>query len=91
MGRTSLKEHEAVFVRKDGAGIPVACSSSPIISEGAVAGLVVVFRDVTRQKQAEQELRMQRTALPRPGGHDAANRVGGPARRLPRLLQPSLV
>jgi PAS domain S-box-containing protein len=53
----SLKEHEDVFVRKDGAAVPVACSSAPIISEGAVAGLVVVFRDVTRQKQAEQELR----------------------------------
>jgi PAS domain S-box-containing protein len=52
-----LKEHEDVFVRKDGVAIPVACSSSPIISDDAVAGLVVVFRDVTRQKQAEQELR----------------------------------
>ncbi len=54
---SSLKDHEDVFVRKDGAFFPVACSSSPIISDGAFAGVVVVFRDVTRQKQSEQELR----------------------------------
>ena len=35
----------------------MACSSAPIISDGSLAGLVVVFRDVTRQKQAQQELR----------------------------------
>ena len=52
-----LKEHEDVFVRKDGSFFPVACSSAPLISEGAFAGVVVVFRDVTLQKQAEQELR----------------------------------
>ncbi|HBI46767.1 MAG TPA: hybrid sensor histidine kinase/response regulator [Planctomycetales bacterium] len=54
---SALKEHEDAFVRKDGTTMPVACSSSPIISDGAVAGAVVVFRDVTRQKQAEQDLR----------------------------------
>jgi PAS domain S-box-containing protein len=54
---SSLREHEDAFIRKDGVVIPVACSSSPIISDGVAAGLVVVFRDVAKQKQAEQELR----------------------------------
>ncbi len=49
----SLKDHEDVFLRKDGTFFPVACSSAPIVSDGASAGVVVVFRDVTRRKQAE--------------------------------------
>ena len=55
-GGSPLKEHDDIFVRKDGVAFPVMCSSSPIISEGA-AGVVVVFRDVTQQKQADQQLR----------------------------------
>ena len=54
---SALRNHQDFFVRKDGTRFPVACSSAPIISDGSLAGLVVVFRDVTRQKQAQQELR----------------------------------
>ena len=53
----SLRDHDDVFLRKDGTYFPVACSSAPIASDGAAGGVVVVFRDVTRQKQAEEELR----------------------------------
>ncbi len=49
----SLRDHEDVFVRKDGSLFPVACTSAPIVSDGAV----VVFRDITLQKRAEAELR----------------------------------
>ncbi len=56
-GGAALRNHQDFFVRKDGTRFPVACSSAPIISDGSLAGLVVVFRDVTRQKQAQQELR----------------------------------
>ena len=51
---TALADHEDVFIRKDGTSFRVVYSSSPIRLEGAVAGLVVVFRDVTVQKQAEE-------------------------------------
>ena len=56
-GGPALRNHQDFFVRKDGTSFPVACSSAPIISDGGLAGLVVVFRDVTRQRQAQQELR----------------------------------
>ena len=54
---SALRNHQDFFIRKDGTAFPVACSSSPIVSECGTAGLVVVFRDVTRQRQAQQELR----------------------------------
>ena len=54
---TALKELEDSFVRKDGTVFPVAYSSAPVVSDGVAAGVVVVFRDVTRQKRAEEELR----------------------------------
>ena len=57
---TALTDHEDVFIRKDGTFFRVVYSSSPIRLEGAIAGLVVVFRDVTAQKQAEETV--QRSA-----------------------------
>lgn len=50
----ALADHEDVFIRKDGTFFHVVYSSSPIRLEGAVVGLVVVFRDVTAQRQAEE-------------------------------------
>ncbi|WHZ23405.1 MAG: hypothetical protein OJF47_002517 [Nitrospira sp.] len=43
-----------VFWRKDGTAVPVEYVSTPIIEKGAVAGAVVVFRDITDRKKAEQ-------------------------------------
>ena len=54
---TALANHEDVFIRKDGTFFHVVYSSSPIRLEGAVVGLVVVFRDVTAQKQTEEAVR----------------------------------
>ncbi len=45
-----------VFWRKDGSSFPVDYTSTPIIENGELAGAVVVFRDITERKQAEQEL-----------------------------------
>jgi PAS domain S-box len=53
----ALVAHEDGFIRKDGSFFDVVYSSSPIVSDGKVTGVVVVFRDVSEQKQAEEALR----------------------------------
>ncbi|MGE5215882.1 MAG: PAS domain S-box protein, partial [Chloroflexota bacterium] len=58
-----LSDHEDVFIRKDGTFFPVVYSSSPIASDGGIIGLVVVFRDMTAQKQAEEALHRSREEL----------------------------
>jgi len=55
-GRT-LSDHEDVFIRKGGTFFDVIYSSAPIQENGNIAGLVVVFRDVTEQKRTEAALR----------------------------------
>ena len=53
-----LRNHEEVFVRKDGSTFPALCSSAPILSDGgAVTGAVVAFSDITERKRAQSELR----------------------------------
>lgn len=49
---TSVDE---VFVRKDGTMFPIAVVTSPIWEEGKVVSAVTAFRDITRQKELEQE------------------------------------
>jgi PAS domain S-box-containing protein len=44
-----LREHEDVFIRKDGTFFPVVFSSSPLKSEGKTVGVVVCFRDDTKR------------------------------------------
>jgi PAS domain S-box-containing protein len=54
----TLAGREDVFIRKDGTFFDVIYSSSPLRgSDGAIEGVVVVFRDVTEKKAAEQALR----------------------------------
>jgi PAS domain S-box-containing protein len=49
---------EDIFIRKDGTFLNVTYNCSPIRAEdGAVAGLVAVFRDITAQKGAEERIR----------------------------------
>jgi PAS domain S-box-containing protein len=52
----ALADHDDVFIRRDGTFFPVTYSSAPIRSDGTIVGLVVVFRDVTERKRAEQDL-----------------------------------
>ena len=49
------------FWRKDGTSFPVQYVSSPAYEDGDLTGAVVVFRDITRRKQAEAEI-AQRSA-----------------------------
>ncbi len=46
-----------VFWKKDGSGIPVEYTTTPIYQDGEITGTVVTFRDITERKQAEQALR----------------------------------
>jgi len=46
-----------VFWRKDGSAIPVEYTSTPILEAGRLVGAVVIFRDISERKQAEEKLR----------------------------------
>jgi PAS domain S-box-containing protein len=57
-GKT-VSEHQDSFIRKDGTFFDVVYSSSPLRSEDRISGIVVVFRDITERKRAEEEIRFQ--------------------------------
>ncbi len=46
-----------IFWRKDGSAFPVEYTSTPLKDSGSTIGAVVVFRDVSERKQAEDQLR----------------------------------
>jgi PAS domain S-box-containing protein len=52
----TLREHEDVFFRRDGAPVDVLCSVAPILTDGGVDGAVVVAHDITDRKRAEEAL-----------------------------------
>jgi PAS domain S-box-containing protein len=57
-----LREHEDVFIHKDGRFFPVVYSASPLRAEGKTVGIVVAFRDDTQRRRAEEEIhRLNRT------------------------------
>ena len=47
---------DEVFWRKNGSAFPVEYTSTPIRDHGQLVGAVVVFRDISERKQAEQKL-----------------------------------
>ncbi len=53
----SIHSGEETFWRKDGTGFPVDFTSRPLYEGGNIAGAVVMYRDVTGRKRAEEELR----------------------------------
>lgn len=52
----SLEQVEDLFWCKDGSNFPVEYSTSPLLEEGEVRGAVVVFRDISERRQAEERL-----------------------------------
>jgi PAS domain S-box-containing protein len=52
-----LREHEDVFIRKDGSFFPVVFTASPLKKDSETVGIVVGFRDDTLRRQAEQIVR----------------------------------
>ena len=49
---------DEVFWRKDGTSFPVEYVSTPIQEDGAIVGAVVVFNDISEQKQIEASLKV---------------------------------
>jgi len=54
-GRTHHIEDD-LFWRVDGSSFPVDYISTPVYEDGEISGAVVTFRDISKRKQAEQEL-----------------------------------
>jgi PAS domain S-box-containing protein len=52
--------NHTLLLRKDGSELPIDDSGAPIRDEGQIHGAVLVFRDFTEHKQAEQALRQAR-------------------------------
>jgi PAS domain S-box-containing protein len=59
-GKPAPRQYEIVFVRKDGKSVPLEMTSAKTVWRGQPA-TIVVFRDITRRKQAE--LALERRAL----------------------------
>jgi PAS domain S-box-containing protein len=53
----ATRDHEDVFFRKDGSMVHVVCSNAPLEIGGIRVGAVLIFRDVTERKMAEERLR----------------------------------
>lgn len=54
---TASRVRDEVLWRKDGTHFPAAYSSTPIINDGKISGAVIIFRDISERKQAEDVLR----------------------------------
>jgi len=54
--RTGLvvRQHDAVYRRRDGTTFPVEATASPIVSDGRICGAVVAFRDVSARREVER-------------------------------------
>ncbi|HLN22973.1 MAG TPA: diguanylate cyclase [Patescibacteria group bacterium] len=50
--------NDAVMWRADGSSFPAECRACPILSDGAVIGVVVAFRDVSEHRKVEEAARM---------------------------------
>jgi len=55
MSGKTYSSADEVFVRKDGTVFPIAVVTSPIWEKGKVVSAVTAFRDITKQKELEQE------------------------------------
>lgn len=51
-GDQTYRDEDGDFIRKDGSSLPVSYVLTPLTSRGRLSGVVLVFRDITRRKQA---------------------------------------
>ncbi|MBF0096155.1 MAG: response regulator [Magnetococcales bacterium] len=61
-GKTRSVASEVLW-RKDGSSFPVEYATTPVYKEGVLVGSVVVFRDITSRKAAEEALAAERSRL----------------------------
>src|SRR6185295_9741366 len=47
---------QTTLLAADGTSFPVECSAAPIRNDGAIIGTVLVFRDISERRQAEEKL-----------------------------------
>jgi nitrogen fixation negative regulator NifL len=62
-GQDMTTSFEAELVRKDGTPVWVEAQAADIRKDGQVVGRIGVVRDITERRRAEQQLRLQDTAL----------------------------
>jgi PAS domain S-box-containing protein len=53
-GEIKEMSNHTLLIRKDGRKVPVADSASPLIKDGKVRGCVVVFRDVSSEREVDK-------------------------------------
>jgi two-component system, NtrC family, sensor kinase len=56
MGGQTRQVADAVFWRRDGSSFPVEYVSTPIREDGNLVGAVVIYKDTTERKHAEEQL-----------------------------------
>jgi two-component system cell cycle sensor histidine kinase/response regulator CckA len=59
----TLRGQEGYFLHKDGHRVPITCSIAPIKGDGHLEGAVLVVRDLTDQRRAEETERENAEAL----------------------------
>ena len=59
----SVRNKEDIFFRKDGSAVIVECSNAPLEVNGQRIGAVLMARDVTERKEADEALRRARESL----------------------------
>jgi PAS domain S-box-containing protein len=59
----SVRNKEEVFFRKDGSAVIVECSNAPLEVNGQRVGAVLMARDVTERKEADEALSRARESL----------------------------
>lgn len=60
-----LKNHEDVFIHKDGSFYPVLCSASALYDNDALKGLILEVQDISERKKAEKALEAKNAQLVR--------------------------
>jgi len=58
-----LRIEDDTFTRRDGRLLPVSYSAAPIVADGDVVGVVVVFGDVSVRRAAEQHRKSERETI----------------------------
>jgi PAS domain S-box-containing protein len=63
-GLTVGLANHTILIRKDGTEVPIDDSGAPIVTEdGVIRGVVLVFRDITQRKKAEESIQRQASLI----------------------------